>query len=167
MMRYRKGDNERSSLFTRRALLLGGAQAALTSALVGRLYQLQVLETNRFSTLAEENRVSMRLLPPPRGLIFDRTGLPLAVNRNNFRAVATSDRGRGAELLLDLHAPETHLPLVAAATRAGLSPARSGRGTTLRIAGLRRTRRLAELLGPRPPTVEPDEWPGHGADSAC
>ena len=101
MMRYRKGDNERSSLFTRRALLLGGAQAALTSALVGRLYQLQVLETNRFSTLAEENRVSMRLLPPPRGLIFDRSGQPLAINRNNFRAMATSDRGRGAEILVD------------------------------------------------------------------
>jgi penicillin-binding protein 2 len=101
MMRYRKGDNERSSLFTRRALLLGGAQVGLMSALVGRLYQLQVLETQRFATLAEENRVNLRLLPPPRGLIFDRTGLPLAVNRNNFRAVATSDRGRGAELLLD------------------------------------------------------------------
>lgn len=101
MMRYRKGDNERSSLFTRRALLLGGAQIGLMSALVGRLYQLQVLETQRFATLAEENRVNLRLLPPPRGLIFDRTGQPLAVNRNNFRVVATSDRGRGVELLLD------------------------------------------------------------------
>jgi hypothetical protein len=75
--------------------------------------------------------------------------------------------GGAAELLLDPHAPETHLPLVAAATRAGLSPARTGRGTALRITGLRRIRRLAELLGPRPPTVEPDEWPGHGAGSAC
>ena len=53
MMRYRKGDNERSSLFSRRALLLGGAQAVMMSALVGRLYQLQVLETQRFTTLAE------------------------------------------------------------------------------------------------------------------
>jgi penicillin-binding protein 2 len=101
MMRYRKGDNERSSLFTRRALVLGGAQVALMSALVGRLYQLQVLETNRFTTLAEENRVSLRLLPPSRGLIFDRVGQPLAINRNNFRAMATSDRGRGAEVLVD------------------------------------------------------------------
>ena len=101
MMRYRKGDNERSSLFTRRALLLGGAQAALMSALVGRLYQLQVLETSRFATLAEENRVSLRLLPPPRGLIFDRTGQPLAINRNNFRAMVMADRGRGAELVID------------------------------------------------------------------
>jgi penicillin-binding protein 2 len=100
-MRYRKGDGERTSLFTRRALLLGGAQAILMSALAGRLYQLQVLETQRFATLAEENRVNLRLLPPARGLILDRTGQPLAVNRNNFRAMASSDRGRGVEILVE------------------------------------------------------------------
>ncbi len=101
MMRYRKGDGERSGLFTRRALLLGGAQAALLSALAGRLYQLQILDTQRFATLAEENRINLRLLAPPRGLIFDRTGQPLAVNRNNFRAMVTSDRGRGAEIVVE------------------------------------------------------------------
>ena len=101
MMRYRKGDGERSSLFTRRSLLLGGAQALLLSALAGRLYQLQVVETDRFTTQAEENRINLRLLPPSRGLIFDRGGQPLAVNRNNFRAMATSDRGRGAEVLVE------------------------------------------------------------------
>ena len=101
MMRYRKGDGERSSLFTRRSLLLGGAQAVLLSVLAGRLYQLQVLETQRFSVQAEENRINLRLLPPSRGLIFDRGGQPLAVNRNNFRAMATSDRGRGVEVLVE------------------------------------------------------------------
>ena len=34
--------------------------------------------------------------------------------------------GRGVDLLLDPHAPQTHLALIAAATRAGISPARSG-----------------------------------------
>ena len=101
MKHFRKGDGERSGLFTRRALLLGGAQAVLLTALAGRLYQLQVVETDRFSSMAEENRVSMRLLPPSRGLIFDRGGVPLAVNRNNFRAMAASDRGRGADVLVE------------------------------------------------------------------
>ena len=59
--------------------------------------------------------------------------------------------------------PADPLPLVAAATRAGLSPARTGRGAALRITGARRIRRLAELLGPPPTTVAPDEWPGYGA----
>ena len=101
MKHFRKGDGERSGLFTRRALVLGGAQAVLLTALAGRLYQLQVVETDRFSSMAEENRVSMRLLPPSRGLIFDRAGVPLAVNRNNFRAMAASDRGRGADVLVE------------------------------------------------------------------
>jgi len=101
MIRFRKSDIERSGLFTRRALLLGGTQAVLMSALAGRLYQLQVLDTERFSTLAEENRINLRLLAPSRGLIFDRTGQPLAINRNNFRVMVTSDRGRGAEILID------------------------------------------------------------------
>jgi penicillin-binding protein 2 len=51
--------------------------------------------------MAEENRINMRLLAPSRGQIFDRSGVPLAVNRNNFRAMATSDRGRGADLLVE------------------------------------------------------------------
>ena len=75
MMRYRKGDGERSSLFTRRSLLLGGAQALLLSALAGRLYQLQVLETQRFSVQAEENRINLRLLQAERQFI-DEGGLP-------------------------------------------------------------------------------------------
>ncbi len=101
MKHFRKGDGERSGLFTRRALVLGGAQAVLMTALAGRLYQLQVVETDRFATMAEENRINMRLLAPSRGQIFDRSGVPLAVNRNNFRAMATSDRGRGADLLVE------------------------------------------------------------------
>jgi len=45
--------------FTRRAVLLGGGQALLFSALVGRMYYLQVVQTDRFCLLAEENRVSL------------------------------------------------------------------------------------------------------------
>ncbi len=101
MKHFRKGDGERSGLFTRRALVLGGAQAVLLTALAGRLYQLQVVETDRFANLADENRISMRLLPPSRGLIFDRGGAPLAVNRNNFRVMAASDRGRCVDVLVE------------------------------------------------------------------
>ena len=102
MMRFRKGDGERSSIFSRRAMLLGGGQAVLLSALAARLYELQVLDSRRFATMAEDNRISLRLLAPSRGLIFDRTGQPLAVNRNNYRAMVSSDRGRGAEILVEL-----------------------------------------------------------------
>lgn len=75
------------------------------------------------------------------------------------------DRG-GYLLMLDPQAPDTHLPLVAATTRAGIPPARTACGTALRISGTRRVGRLVELVGPAPNGVPGDRWPrywGRGA----
>ena len=66
--------------FTRRALLLGGGQLALFGALAGRLYYLQAVNADQYSLLADENRINHRLVPPDRGRIVDRNGLPLARN---------------------------------------------------------------------------------------
>ncbi|MGH6946360.1 MAG: penicillin-binding protein 2 [Kiloniellales bacterium] len=85
-------DNERAKAFTRRALVIGGAQALLLSALGGRMYYLQVLEADRYRTLAEDNRINLRLVPPPRGRIVDRFGEPLAVNQQNYRVVIVREQ---------------------------------------------------------------------------
>ena len=60
-------DQGRFKSFTRRTLLLAGRQGLmLLSLLAGRMYYLQVLESDRYRvTLAEENRINLRLLPPP------------------------------------------------------------------------------------------------------
>jgi penicillin-binding protein 2 len=84
-------DRERIRTFTRRALLLGTGQVLLLSALVGRMYQLQVLEADRYALLAERNRVNAHPLLPPRGIIFDRFGIPLARNRSSFAVVLRRD----------------------------------------------------------------------------
>lgn len=97
---YRE-DSTRYKLFSRRAAILGGVQAILLSVLAGRMYQLQVLESDRYKLLAEENRINMRLLPPPRGRILDRTGLPLAVNRENYRVVLIAERTHDVGRTLD------------------------------------------------------------------
>ncbi|SLN72361.1 Stage V sporulation protein D [Oceanibacterium hippocampi] len=80
--------------FTRRSLMLAGGKVALMSALVGRLYYLQVLQSNEFTMMAEENRISLRLLAPPRGRILDRFGAELATNRQNFRVVLIPEQTR-------------------------------------------------------------------------
>ncbi|MBN2752158.1 MAG: penicillin-binding protein 2 [Rhodospirillaceae bacterium] len=85
-------DSERGKLFSRRAALLGIGQAGLTLALAGRMYYLQVIEAERYGILADENRISLRLLPPPRGLILDRYGREMAVNRQNFRALVVREQ---------------------------------------------------------------------------
>jgi penicillin-binding protein 2 len=85
-------DNERVKLFNRRALLVGGGQILLFSVLAGRMYYLQILESNRYKMLAEDNRINLRLLPPPRGRIIDRFGIPLAVNQQNYRVVLVREQ---------------------------------------------------------------------------
>lgn len=97
---YRE-DSSRYKMFSRRAAILGGVQAVLVSVLAGRMYQLQVLESNRYKLLAEENRINMRLLPPPRGRILDRAGLPLAGNRENYRVVLIAERTSDVNKTLD------------------------------------------------------------------
>ena len=95
-----KRDIDRSKVFTRRALIIGGAQAGLLSLLVGRMYYLQVVEGEKYTTLANENRVSVRLLAPTRGRIVDRRGVPLADSRQNYRVSLIAERTSSAEASL-------------------------------------------------------------------
>ena len=80
-------DSGRYKIFARRALLVGGAQAALLAVLSGRLYYLQVIRSDQYRMLAEENRISLRLLAPPRGKILDRDERILATNQQNYRVL--------------------------------------------------------------------------------
>lgn len=78
-------EKERVAAFTRRAVVLGLLQGTFLTVLGGRLAWLQIAEGQRYKTMAENNRINVKLLPPSRGLIVDRTGVPLAVNTQNFR----------------------------------------------------------------------------------
>ncbi len=94
-------DNDRYKVFTRRAAVLGGVKLVLVSVLVGRMYQLQVLESSRYKMLADENRINLRLLPPPRGRILDRYGKPMAVNRENYRVLLVAEKAGDVARALD------------------------------------------------------------------
>ncbi|QHI95285.1 penicillin-binding protein 2 [Aristophania vespae] len=75
------------SVFTRRALLLIGGQIAVVGTLAERLYSLQVIKGDTLKEKARRNRISKRLLAPPRGTIYDRSGILVAGNRVNWRAL--------------------------------------------------------------------------------
>lgn len=81
----------RARTFTRRSLLLLGGQLGLFGVLAGRLYWLQVVESEKYQTLSDTNRISLRLVPPVRGRVLDREGEPLAVNRPNYRIVVVPE----------------------------------------------------------------------------
>lgn len=94
-------DTDRSRLLGRRALVLGGIKLGALAGLVGRLYYLQVLESARYTMLAEENRISLRLIAPSRGPIVDRFGAPLAINQQNYRVVVVAERTHNIQETLD------------------------------------------------------------------
>ncbi|TNC72796.1 penicillin-binding protein 2 [Rubellimicrobium roseum] len=87
MRRQRTDTSDVWPRMTRRAALLGTAQLGLMGVLGWRMKELQIDQADEFALLAEENRVNMRLIPPARGLIFDRNGVPLATNEPVYRIV--------------------------------------------------------------------------------
>ena len=86
---------------TRRGLVLLGSQVLIAGALGWRMRQLQVVETERYRTLAEENRINMRLIAPARAQLFDRNGQPLAINTRNYRVTLIREQAGDAEAMLD------------------------------------------------------------------
>jgi penicillin-binding protein 2 len=54
--------------------------------LVMRLWQLQILQGEEYRTLSEANRLRIISIPAPRGIIFDRNGIPLVKNSPYFYA---------------------------------------------------------------------------------
>lgn len=99
---------EKSRVFTRRSLLMAGGQAALMSALAGRLYYLQVIHSDEYSVMADENRMNLQLLPPLRGRIVDRFGVEIASNRHNYRVVLIPEQTKSVTATLD--ALEQYVP---------------------------------------------------------
>ncbi|MEM6943566.1 MAG: penicillin-binding protein 2 [Pseudomonadota bacterium] len=85
----------------RRAFLLLAAQLGVAGTLAWRMRQLQIEEAEHFRTLAEENRINLRLIAPARAEIFDRNGVPLAVNRQNYRVVMVREQAGDPEDVLD------------------------------------------------------------------
>ena len=90
---------------SRRGMILGAAQFGLIGTLAGRMQYLQIKQADQFRLLADENRINIRLIPPARGLIYDRNGLALATNKPVYRiSVVRVDVGDIDEMVRRLNA---------------------------------------------------------------
>lgn len=105
----RHSEKDTARVFTRRAAVVAGIKAAALAALGTRLGYLQIAQGRRYKTLAEENRVNLKLLPALRGQIFDRFNVPLAVNRQDYRVAITRERTPDIEATLT--ALQVYIPL--------------------------------------------------------
>ena len=94
-------DNDKGKVLINRSLILGAGQLFLLLLLILRLYYLQVYQADKYKTLADENRISTRLLVPPRGVIYDRNGEMLATNRQNFQVMIVAEQTANVQETLD------------------------------------------------------------------
>ncbi len=59
--------------------------------LIMRLWQLQILQGSEYRKLSEANRLRVIMSPAPRGIIFDRSGIPLVKNSPYYYASLIPD----------------------------------------------------------------------------
>jgi len=149
-------ENNQSHVFSRRAFVLGAGQWGVAALLAGRMGYIAVAENERYASLADENRVQMRLIPPRRGIIYDRHGIPMAYNRSNFRVDLIPDQLEEPERvipelarLLDLPPEEVERIRRELAAAAGFQPVAVAENLSMeKYAAV--TLRLPELHGVSP-----------------
>ncbi len=72
-----------------RVRILQGIGIALFLLLLGRLYWLQVARYEQFRTLSENNRIRIRVVRAPRGVILDRKGRSIGETEGSFDLIST------------------------------------------------------------------------------
>ena len=68
----------------RRIVVVAAIVLSAFLVVVGQLWYLQVLEGGRFLDASDKNRIRIRPVAAPRGILFDRHGVPLVDNRPAF-----------------------------------------------------------------------------------
>ncbi len=91
--RLRIKDHIRESrTFNERAAIALALVIIMMIVILARLVYLQIISHEHYTTLAEDNRVSIVPVPPTRGLIYDRNGTILAQNLPAFSLEIVPER---------------------------------------------------------------------------
>ncbi|NWF52686.1 MAG: penicillin-binding protein 2, partial [Nitrospirae bacterium] len=76
----------RSEKESRRILIAGYIVITVFLLLAMRLWQLQIIQGSKYRELSEANRLRIINIPAPRGILYDRNGIPLVRNSSYFFA---------------------------------------------------------------------------------
>ena len=81
------GDNKisKNRTINRRMFILGAAKIIFLTAIVGRLFSLQILESSKYKYLSDKNRLREWKIPPQRGIIEDYFGNVIAANNQVYQ----------------------------------------------------------------------------------
>ena len=72
----------------------------LSSLMIYRYFDLQIVRHQDYITNSNNNRIHIRPVLPPRGLIFDKNGILLADNRPTFTLNIIADRTQKVDELI-------------------------------------------------------------------
>ncbi len=99
--RLRIKDHIRESrTFNERAAIALALVVVMIFVILARLVYLQIISHDHFTTLAEDNRVSIVPIPPTRGLIYDRHGIILAQNLPSFSLEIVPERTHDVDVTI-------------------------------------------------------------------
>ena len=81
-----------SRLFNERAIAALVGIIVFVTVIIGQMIYLQIISHEHYATLAHDNRITIRAVPPTRGLIYDRNGVLLAQNLPSYSLEFTPER---------------------------------------------------------------------------
>lgn len=81
-----------AELFRRRVTIAYVGVLLLVGVLITNLYQLQIVRYEDYHTRSNENRIKLVPIAPSRGLIYDRNGVALALNRTFYQLEITPEK---------------------------------------------------------------------------
>lgn len=87
-----KDHHSEQRLFERRAIAAAVIMVLALGAVIARLVWLQVVRYDYFVELSQGNRIKIEPIPPNRGLILDRNGVPLATNVPSYQLELTREQ---------------------------------------------------------------------------
>lgn len=87
-----KDHHAEQRLLEQRALIAAVVMLLALGSVIARLVWLQIVRYEYFADLSQGNRIKIEPVPPNRGLIFDRRGLPLATNAPSYQLELTREQ---------------------------------------------------------------------------
>jgi len=87
-----KDHHAEQRLFEGRAIAAAVIMVLALGSVIARLVWLQVIQYDYFADLSQGNRIKVEPIPPNRGLILDRNGLPLATNAPSYQLELTREQ---------------------------------------------------------------------------
>ncbi len=132
-----RGSRPRRQDHRRRLAVLTVTLAVGFAAIVAQLVYLQILTGDRLAELSDKNRIRLHTVMAPRGILFDRNGLPLVENRPAFTLAVVPRDADDLPAVLDRLASLLNVPVAELQERFARIPSdspwpvRLSRGLTL------------------------------------